>query len=105
MSDHDIDELTESNRGRYRVHTHTSYYDFDLDLGTVTRHPGPTAPPTINDGTRNLRTITECKVGQYGRWTMRSDGGYQDPIDYYWQQTSVIHRIERLQDEENVDAE
>lgn len=50
MSDHDIDELTENDRGRYRVHTHTSYYDFDLDLGTVTRHPGPTAPPTINDG-------------------------------------------------------
>lgn len=34
---------------------------------------------------------------------MRSDGGYQDSVDFYWQQTSIIHSIERLDDEEEID--
>lgn len=104
MRDDEIGEITEGDTGRYRVHTHSSYYDFDLDLRTVTRFRGPTAPPTINDGTRFIRAITECKIGKFGRWTMSSTG-YLDPIDYCWQQTSIIRRIERLEDEADVGAD
>jgi hypothetical protein len=104
MSDDEIDELTEDDTGRYRVHAHSSYHDFDLDLRTVTRFRGPTAPLTTNDCQRTLRTIAECKIGRFGRWTM-SSSGYLDPIDYFWQQTSIIRKIERLDDDEDAGAD
>jgi hypothetical protein len=92
----EIDQLTGHEGGKWRVHTDSgSHYDFDLDAMTVTRFRGPTAGPTVNDGTRPIRAIEQCRVGEAGRWTMRSGGGYLDP-DFYWQVTSIIRRIERL---------
>lgn len=94
----EVDELTGREGGRWRVYTHASHYDFDLEAMTVTRMPGPTAGMTIKDCTRPIRKIVNCQVGKGGYWTMLSEGGYMDPVDFYWQATSVIRRIERLKD-------
>lgn len=97
MSD-EVEQLTGEEGGQWRVHTLASHYEFDLDRMTVTRFPGPIAGPTINDCTRRIREIGECRVGRAGRWTMKSDGGYVDMVDFYWQRSSIIQRIERLDD-------
>jgi hypothetical protein len=34
-----------------------------------------------------------------------SSSGYLDPIDYFWQQTSIIRKIERLDDDEDAGAD
>ena len=75
-------------------------YDFDLEAMTVTRMPSSTAGVTINDRTRPIRKIVSCQVGEGGYWTMLSEGGYVDPIDFYWQATSAIRRIERLEEDD-----
>lgn len=99
MSD-EIHQLTGQEGGKWRVHTSSSHYDFDLDKLLVTRFRGPNASYTINDLTRPLRGIEQCRVGEVGKWTMRSGGGYLD-ADFFWQVTSVIRRIERLDGDDN----
>jgi hypothetical protein len=72
-----VDQLTGDEGGRWRVHTSSnSYYDFDLEAMTVARHRAPGASATVNDGTRPIREIAQCRVGEAGRWTMRGDGVY-----------------------------
>jgi hypothetical protein len=92
-------ELTGRESGRWEVQTQSSHYVFDFDAGTVTRHPGRGASPTINDRTRPLRTIERCRVGKRGAWYMEPNGGYTDPTDYYWAVCTEIRSIERLPDE------
>jgi len=92
----ETDELLGGEGGQWRVETQSSHYIFDLDAGTVTRHPGLTAPTTINDTARPLRAIELCRVGEPGAWTMRSDGGYTDPVDFYWQVSTAIRSIQHL---------
>jgi len=89
----ETDELRGVEGGQWRVETQSSHYIFDLDAGTVTRHPGLGAPSTINDTARPLRAIERCRVGETGAWTMRSDGGYTDPVDFYWQVSTEIRSI------------
>lgn len=91
-----LPELTGAEGGVWLVTTSSSTYVMDLTVGTVTRHPGPNSRPTVNDLTRRLRTIDRCRVGEDGYWTMKG-GGYTDSVDYYWQSTSVIQRIERIE--------
>lgn len=71
-----VDELTGMDRGVWLVTTESSSYVLDLDVGTVTRHPGPRASTTINATTRRLRTLDRCRVRESGHWTMRGGGGY-----------------------------
>ena len=78
-------------------------YEFDLEAMAVSRMPGPTAAVTINDCTRPIREIVNCQVGE-GGWTMLTEGGYMDPVDFCWQATSVIRRIERLNEEDDEGA-
>lgn len=94
-----VTELTGQESGRWKVQTQSSSYVFDFDAGTVTRHPGRGAAPTINDLTRPLRAIEQCRVGAGGAWTMRPDGGYSDPVDFYWAVSTEIRSIERIVDE------
>lgn len=92
------EELTGEEGGRWRVWTQASHYDVDLDAMTITRVPGPSAPPTVNDVTRPIREIHRCRVGARGYWTMRPTTPI-DVIDKYWQLTSEISRIEQLGDD------
>ncbi|GAB3123326.1 hypothetical protein [Glaciibacter psychrotolerans] len=89
----EVNALTGTEGGIWRIVTQGSTHVMDLDSGTVTRHPGPGRPSTVNDRPRPLRTIDACRVGARGHWTMLSDDML---IDYYWQDTSVIRRIELL---------
>lgn len=93
----DVQELTGSETGRWRVFTRNSSHVFDLDAGTVTRIPGPKAWPGANDRPRPIRSIESCKVGDRGYWTMQTDG-WSPSIDYWWHLTSVIQKIVREPD-------
>lgn len=88
-----VNELTGRESGVWKVQTHRSEYLFDLDERTVTRIPGVDAGSTINDGTRPLRRIEICLVGESGRWTMLSD---EFDVDYFWQVSSAVTRIEKI---------
>ncbi|MGY4858268.1 hypothetical protein [Cryobacterium sp. AP23] len=90
-----VSELTGDEGGLWRVSTRDSAHYFDLERGTVTRVPGANAPPTVNDRARPLRTIAAIKVGHRGRWTMHTDG-WDDEIDFFWANTSLIAAIERI---------
>lgn len=90
-----VEELTGTESGRWRVVTRDSSHLFDLDERTVTRIPGPNAKPTINDLTRPLRLIRQCRVGSRGRWLMEPDS-LDSPVDYFWHVSSMIQRIELM---------
>lgn len=87
-----LDELTGSEDGLWDVVTRSSVHRFDFAAGTVTRIPGPTAHPGINDVPRPLMKIHACRVGKSGYWTMHPDDW---EIEHYWQHTTTIVRIER----------
>jgi hypothetical protein len=87
-------ELTGRESGVWKVKTRRSEYLFDFEKGTVTRIPGADAGSTINDGTRPLRRIEICLVGERGRWTMLADDFHVDY--YYWQVSSAVSRIEKV---------
>lgn len=91
-----VQELTGHEGGVWRVWTQGSSYVFDLDKQTVTRHPGPHSQPDMNETTRPIRTIDACRVGAAGRWTMKPEGGLLDPIDWYWQISTTIRKIEPI---------
>ncbi len=88
-----VGELTGREDGIWDVVTRDSVHRFDFDAGTVTRIPGPSARPGINDVPRLLMRIYECTVGQRGYWTMHPDAF---DIDRYWQHCSLIAGIERV---------
>lgn len=88
-----VQELTGREEGIWDVVTRDSTHRFNFDTRTVTRIPGPSARPGVNDATRPLMRIYECAVGQRGYWTMHPDAF---DIDRYWQHCSVIARIERV---------
>ncbi|MDY7528152.1 MULTISPECIES: hypothetical protein [unclassified Cryobacterium] len=80
--------------GNWLVTTVTSTFQFDLDAGTITRLPGPTAPPTVNDQTRPILEIVHCKVGERGYWLMKPDDFEADFLEHYWHLSSIIQSIE-----------
>ena len=81
-----------SDEGTYVVTTRTgTTYVFDLALLTVTRIPGPTSQPDMHDGTRRLRSIVQCQIGESGYWTMQPD---ESDVEFYWQLTTPIVAIE-----------
>jgi hypothetical protein len=90
-----VKELTGSEEGQWVVSTRDSQYQFDLDQRTVTRIPGAGAAPTINDKTRLLREIVQCRVGEPGRWTMHPDSPW-GAVEFYWSVSSVVARIEPI---------
>ncbi len=92
-----VQELTGSEGGILQVHTRDSIHVFDLDAWTIERKPGPNTWASPSDGSRRLRTIERCRVGERGHWTMKSDDYL---IDYYFHYTSVIQRIDRVDTEE-----
>lgn len=92
-----VEELEGDEGGVWRVLTRRSCYVFDLDDMTVIRMPGPTASATINDRIRPLRRIEVCRVGEAGYWTMHPDDE-SSAVDYYWQSSTVIRRIQRILD-------
>ena len=90
-----VEVLTGTESGSWRVVTRDSSHLVDLDKRTVTRIPGSEAKPTINDRTRPLRLIRECRVGSRGHWLMEPDST-DSPVDYFWHVSSVIRRIELI---------
>ena len=90
-----VEVLTGTESGSWRVVTRDSSHLVDLDKRTVTRIPGSEAKPTINDRTRPLRLIRECRVGSRGHWLMEPDST-GSPVDYFWHVSSVIRRIELI---------
>ena len=90
-----LKELTGSVGGQWLVSTRDSQYRFDLDQQTVIRIPGAGAVSTINDQTRLLREIVQCRVGEPGRWTMHPDSPW-GAVEFYWSVSSVIARIEPI---------
>lgn len=92
----EVDELTGTEGGIWRVWTQGSSYVMDLEQMTVTRHPGPNSGRSINDTTRPIRNLTTCRVGSSGYWTMHAGGDVLDEIDLYWQVTTEIRKIERI---------
>lgn len=98
------DELLLDSTGIWRVFTRDSSHLFNFEKGTVTRERGPDAPKTVNDCTRPLRSIEACRVGERGRWTMRTDD-WSETVDFYWAKTSVIRRIDKVSDRENLEVD
>lgn len=94
-TDGTVTMLSGRESGLWRVSTRDSTHYFDLDARTVTRVPGTNATPGINDVARPLRSIDTLTVGLGGRWTMHTDG-WSDSIDYYWHESSVVAKIERV---------
>jgi hypothetical protein len=92
-----VDKLVGSEGGRWRVWTQGSYYDFDLEAGTVTGFPGPTSGGTVDGTTRPIRKIIRCRIGEGGYWTMDA-GGLMDRADFHWQATTIIRSFERMND-------
>jgi hypothetical protein len=95
-NDDTVTSLAASESGLWRVSTRGSSHYFDLDARTVTRVPGKDASPGINDVARPLRTIDTLTVGLRGHWTMHTDG-WSDTVDFYWHDSSVVERIERIE--------
>jgi hypothetical protein len=93
-----ITELTLEMRGLYLVTTRDSAYRFDLrdDHQTVLRIPGPASRPTVNDVLQLVRSI-QCAVGNRAYLTFHAVG-FSSEIDWYWQHTSTVVRVELLPD-------
>jgi hypothetical protein len=92
----EVTELTGFEGGVWRVATQGSFHILDLDCGTITRIPGPGSRASINDVERPLLDLGRCEVGARGYWRMSSD---RSSVSFYWHDSSVIRRIERVQDE------
>ena len=90
-----VTELTGSEVGRWRVATQGSSHLFDFGKRTVERIPGPDAHPMFDDGMQPLLGIETCRVGERGFWFIRS---FDNLIDYFWHDSSIIRSIERLDD-------
>lgn len=90
-----VTELTGSETGIWLVTTRDSTHIFDFNRGLVTREPGPYASPGPHDLPCEIRSINSCRVGDQGYWTMHANDW---AIDYLWQYTSTIQRIERVED-------
>ena len=90
-----VTSLAASETGLWKVSTLYSSHYFDSDARTVTRVPGEDASPGINDVTRPLRRIETLTVGLRGRWTMHT-AGWSDTVDFYWHESSVVTKIERV---------
>jgi hypothetical protein len=94
--DSDVTELTGHEGGVWRVVTQGSSHILDLDHGTITRIPGLGSRASINDVERPLLDLGRCEVGARGYWRMMSDSA---SMSFYWHDSSVIRRIERMQGE------
>jgi hypothetical protein len=103
-ANNETSELSLKETGRWVIRTRDSIHLFDLDARTVTRIPGLSANPTVNDLTRPLRFIEACKVGHSGRWTMHP-GPDDTGFDFFWARTSIIRSIRREQPVTNHDVE
>ncbi|MFF2388973.1 hypothetical protein [Agromyces sp. NPDC058104] len=90
QSEPQVLDLTTQTAGQWQVHTRDSTHIFDLDRRRWLRIPGPHALDW-HRATQPLRSITACKVGERGHWTMRSE---EFLIEYYWCDSSVIRYIE-----------
>lgn len=91
-----ITDLSDVETGTWIVATRDSQHLFDLDHRTVTRIPGPTALPSVNDRPRRLRAIDSARVGERGAWTMHADED-SEIVDYFWAETSVVASITRIE--------
>ena len=88
--------LVGSEEGCWIVTTiHGTCHRFDLDAMTVTRYPGISSAPTVNDQARPLIEIVRCSVGERGYWTMRPEGQEADFLEYRWHLSSQIVSIDR----------
>jgi len=92
-----VQEVVGIGRGEWHVHTRDSIQIFELDAWTVERQPGRSAQADLSGAPPRLRTIERCRVGERGHWTMKSGDHL---IDYYFHDTSVIERIDRVDAEE-----
>jgi len=90
----EVTELTGGESGIWLVTTRDSTHIFNFVRGLVTRIPGPNASPGPHDHPCPIRWINSCRVGENGYWTMHADDW---AIDYLWQYTSTIQRIERVE--------
>jgi hypothetical protein len=94
----EVTKLTGGEGGVWRVLTQGSSHIIDLDNGTITRIPGTGSRASINDVRRPLLDLGRCEVGARGYWRMFGD---RFSVSFYWHDSSVIRRIERVQDECN----
>ncbi|TFC65934.1 hypothetical protein E3T25_08890 [Cryobacterium sandaracinum] len=82
--------------GCWLITTEDSTYRIDLDAMTIDRFrfPDPSSAPTDNGPTRPLREIVECRVGKLGYWLLNPEGPDIETVEYYWQRSSTVVRIE-----------
>ena len=90
-----VEDLKGNEGGRWRIWTQRSSYLVNLGAMTITRIPGPNFSSSINDCERPLRSLDKCRVGATGYWTM-SAGADSDSVEYFWQFSTEIRRIEHL---------
>ncbi|QYF74363.1 hypothetical protein [Cryobacterium sp. PAMC25264] len=86
--------LTGQEGGLWNVATRGSTHRFDLDAMTVTRIPGESSSPTVNDRPRPLLEIVHCTVGARGYWLMSPDPDEVDYLEHYWHLSSTIQSID-----------
>ena len=82
--------------GCWLITTEDSTYRIDLDAMTIDRFrfPDPSSISTENGPTRPLREIVECRVGKLGLWLLNPAGRDIETVEYYWQRSSTVVRIE-----------
>ncbi|MDN4598029.1 hypothetical protein [Leifsonia virtsii] len=95
-------ETIPQDEGKYLVTTESgSTYVFDLENRTVSRTPGPRSRPDFTDGTYRLIRVIQGTVGISGLWTMLPPTDeLQSAFEYFWQATSPIVSIMRIQEPE-----
>ena len=91
-----VSRLRGDERGVRRVSTASSYYIFDLDQMTVTRHRGVNARASINDQTRPIDVVVACEVGRGGFWTMKPEDDMAAILEDCWQASTEITMIEQV---------
>jgi hypothetical protein len=82
--------------GCWLITTEDSSYRIDLDAMTVDRFrfPDPSSTPTEDGHTRPLKEIVERKVGKLGYWLLNPEGRDIETVEYFWQRSSTVVRID-----------
>lgn len=82
--------------GCWLITTDDSTYRIDLDAMTIDRFrfSNSTSVSTANGPTRPLREIVECRVGKHGYWLLNPEGRDVETVEYFWQRSSPVLRID-----------
>ena len=90
-----LPRLTGTEGGVWAVLTqHSILFLFDLDRSTVQRTPAWNKPSTVANRVRNLRSITDIRINEAGRWRVVSNA--EGSTRTYPEKSNFVIRIEQV---------